>query len=63
MAVPWLRLLDMLIGVTDLARGGRSTRTPAEAESQQLAAGSRQGHQKHEQDDQFGPRIEAVDRA
>jgi hypothetical protein len=41
MAVPWLRLLDMLIGVTDLARGGRSTRTPAEAESQQLAAGSR----------------------
>src|SRR5437763_15482394 len=41
MAMPWLRLLDMLIGVTDLARGGRSTRTPAEAESQQLAAGSR----------------------
>src|SRR5437660_3639624 len=41
MAVPWLRFLDMLIGVTDLARGGRSTRTPAEAESQQLAAGSR----------------------
>src|SRR5437588_7256980 len=41
MAVPWLRLLDMLIGATDLARGGRSTRTPAEAESQQLAAGSR----------------------
>src|SRR5438067_13197712 len=40
MAVPWLRLLDMLIGATDLARGGRSTRTPAEAESQ-LAAGSR----------------------
>src|SRR5437588_3860685 len=41
MAVPWLRLLDMLIGATDLARGGRSTRTPAEAESQQLAPGSR----------------------
>src|SRR5436190_4004295 len=41
MAVPWLRLLDMLIGVTDLARGGRSTRTPVEAESQQLAAGNR----------------------
>src|SRR2546421_12851415 len=41
MAVPWLRLLDMLIGGPDLARGGRSTRTPAEAESQQLAAGSR----------------------
>ena len=41
MAVPWLRVLDMLIGVTDLARGGRSARPPAEAESQQLAAGSR----------------------
>src|SRR5437879_4282565 len=41
MAVPWLRLLDMLIGVTDFARSGRGTRTQAEAESQQLAAGSR----------------------
>src|SRR5690348_340955 len=42
MGVPWLRMLDMLIGVTDLARGGRS-RASVEAEppSQQLAPGSR----------------------
>jgi hypothetical protein len=40
MRVPWLRILDMVVGVTDIARGGRSRPTP-EAEPQQLAAGSR----------------------
>ena len=38
--VPWLRILDMVLGVTDLARGPRS-RPAAELESQQLAPGSR----------------------
>lgn len=41
MPVPWLRILDMLIGVTDVARSGRSGRPAAEGESQQLAPGSR----------------------
>src|SRR5438034_10739902 len=40
MAVPWLRLFDMLIGVSDFARGGRG-RPAADHESQQLAPGSR----------------------
>src|SRR5436190_1259673 len=40
--VPWLRILDMLIGVSDLARGGRGRPTlEAESASQQLAPGSR----------------------
>src|SRR5206468_178554 len=42
MGVPWLRVLDMLIGVHDIARGGRSRPpTAADAETQQLAPGSR----------------------
>ena len=41
MAVPWLRLFDMLIGVSDIARGGRSRPAAADKESQQLAPGSR----------------------
>jgi hypothetical protein len=41
MAVPWLRILDMLIGVSDVARSGRSRPQPVESESQQLAPGSR----------------------
>jgi hypothetical protein len=41
MAVPWLRVFDMLIGVTDFARGSRSRPAPEAAETQQLAAGSR----------------------
>jgi hypothetical protein len=41
MGVPWLRVLDMLIGFTDLARGSRTARPPADPETQQLAPGSR----------------------
>jgi len=42
MGVPWLRIFDMLIGVHDIARGGRSRPpTAADAETQQLAPGSR----------------------
>jgi hypothetical protein len=40
MAVPWLRILDMLIGVSDFARGSRGRPAP-DAETQQLAPGSR----------------------
>jgi hypothetical protein len=41
MGVPWLRVLDMLIGFTDLARGSRPARPPADSDAQQLAPGSR----------------------
>src|SRR5436190_19896067 len=41
MAVPWLRIFDMLIGVTDIARSNRSRPAPEGAETQQLAPGSR----------------------
>ncbi len=40
--VPWLRILDAILGVTDLARGPRSRLSP-EAD-QQLAAGGAFGH-------------------
>jgi hypothetical protein len=40
MAVPWLRILDMLIGASDIARGSRSRPAP-DPETQQLAPGSR----------------------
>jgi len=38
MAVPWLRILDMIIGVTDMTRVPR--RSPPDADSQQLSPGS-----------------------
>ncbi len=41
MAVPWLRIIDMLIGVSDLARGGRGRQPATDPETQQLAPGSR----------------------
>jgi hypothetical protein len=41
MRVPWVRVLDMLIGVTDLARGGRPAHSLADPDTQQLAPGSR----------------------
>jgi len=41
MAVPWLRIFDMLIGVTDIARSSRSRPAAEGAETQQLAPGSR----------------------
>ena len=41
MGVPWLRIFDMLIGVTDVARSSRSRPAPEGAETQQLAPGSR----------------------
>src|SRR6185369_15173085 len=41
MAVPWLRIFDMLIGVTDIARSSRGRPAAEGAETQQLAPGSR----------------------
>ncbi len=40
MPVPWLRILDLVLGVTDLARG-RTPRGEAVEPEQQLVAGSR----------------------
>src|SRR5690349_13528456 len=37
MAVPWLRIFDMLIGVTDIARSSRGRPAAEGAETQQLA--------------------------
>src|SRR5690242_16820167 len=37
MAVPWLRLLDMAIGVTDLARSRKIRSAAAESESREIA--------------------------
>lgn len=40
MGVPWLRILDTIIGVTDIARGPRG-RGAFDSDSQQIAPGSR----------------------
>jgi hypothetical protein len=41
MAVPWLRLLDLVLGVTDLARGARPRTSLAAPDAEPLASSSR----------------------
>jgi hypothetical protein len=43
MAVPWFRVLDAVIGVTDIALRGRGGRRPSDEEERRLARGSAPG--------------------